>query len=746
MARINYKVGQRHSKTDQEHLDMALNHVVQAGAVMPAPPTTPDAQRVADANAEASTANKRVRYAGTKSVNLTELIEGVCDAWHDLFEVPEGMIQVVPIDSPCIETIFDDHIIICTNEGDYYSVAYTVDAQGVYAFVPQDQWLEVEVSYVPAQETPEPGDAMMSISIPGKPIKALGNGKIGGYLVVFGTPDQTDMEREFFTKDTQFGSHSTSLVFYHHGLDGAMKRTILDDAATLKTDEMGVWIEAQLKMRDDYEKFLYAQAESGKAGWSSGTAAHLVEREPRGKAMWIKSWPLGLDASITLTPAEPRARALPIKSLPASQSLQALLQASGEDVNAVKAKAQGSNSAGDNTMPVETQTADLVAAVKENTEALKALLAKPGAQIESKSGFAGVQATDVKDVRPFKSFGEQLHAIVKASDKNNPEVDRRLYEVKAPSGLNETVTSDGGFLVQTDFSTALLERMYETNAILDKCSPITVSGGANGTKINAFDETSRVDGSRWGGVQAYWAAEAAQFTGKKPTFRQIELTLKKLTGLCYATDENLQDAAQLESIIMRVFPLEFGFKVEDSVINGGGAGIPLGILNSSALVSVAKEVGQTAATIVSSNVIKMWARLWNRSMQNAVWLVNQDALPQLYTMTVTAGLGGVPVFLPPSGVSAQPYAMIFGRPVIPVEYCQTVGTVGDIILADFNEYLIARKGGIQSASSIHLRFDYDETVFRFTLRLDGQPAWNSALTPKNGSNTLSPFIALATRA
>ena len=396
-------------------------------------------------------------------------------------------------------------------------------------------------------------------------------------------------------------------------------------------------------------------------------------------------------------------------------------------------------------MTVETPTADLVAAVKENTEALKALLSRPGAQIESKSGFAGVTAKDVPDTRPFKSFGEQIHAIVKAADRNAPEVDKRLYEVKAPSGLNETVTSDGGFLVQTDFSTALLEKLYEQNAILDRCSPITISSGANGTKINAFDETSRVDGSRWGGVQAYWAAEAAQFTSKKPTFRQIELTLKKLTGLCYATDENLQDAAQLESIIMRVFPMEFGFKVEDAVINGGGAGTPLGIMNSGAVISVAKEAGQAAATIVSNNIIKMWARLWNRSMQNAVWLVNQDTLPQLYTMTVSAGVGGVPVFLPPSGLSAQPYAMLFGRPVIPVEYCQTVGTLGDIILADFNEYLIARKGGVQSASSIHLRFDYDETVFRFTLRLDGQPAWSVPLTPKNGSNTLSPFVTLAAR-
>jgi HK97 family phage major capsid protein len=102
--------------------------------------------------------------------------------------------------------------------------------------------------------------------------------------------------------------------------------------------------------------------------------------------------------------------------------------------------------------------------------------------------------------------------------------------------------------------------------------------------------------------------------------------------------------------------------------------------------------------------------------------------------------------MPAGGMSGLPYATLFGRPVIPVEYCATLGTVGDIILADFNEYLLARKGGLQTASSIHFRFDYDETVFRFVLRLDGQPAWNAPLTPFKGSNTLSPFVALATRA
>jgi HK97 family phage major capsid protein len=112
---------------------------------------------------------------------------------------------------------------------------------------------------------------------------------------------------------------------------------------------------------------------------------------------------------------------------------------------------------------------------------------------------------------------------------------------------------------------------------------------------------------------------------------------------------------------------------------------------------------------------------------------------------MAVGTGGAPVFMPPGGLSGAPYGTLMGRPVIPVEYCATVGTEGDIILADLSQYLMIDKGGINAASSMHVRFIYDEMAYRFIYRVDGQPIWNSALTPKNGSNTLSPFVTLATR-
>ena len=350
-----------------------------------------------------------------------------------------------------------------------------------------------------------------------------------------------------------------------------------------------------------------------------------------------------------------------------------------------------------------------------------------------------VKPTPAKDnEKRFSSFGEQLMAAYRAAMPGG-KVDERL-STRAASGLNETTPSDGGFLVQQDFVTELLKKTYETGILASKVKKIPISTNANGMKINAIDEDSRANGSRWGGVQTYWEGEADEITASKPKFRQMELSLKKLTGLCYATDELLQDAAALEAVIRQAFAEEFGFKIDDAILSGSGEGEPLGILNSGAIVTVAKEASQTDIITVE-NLIKMWNRLWSRSRANAVWYINQELEPYLYTLKI----GDKPVYITAGGLSEKPYGTLFGRPVVPIEQCSAAGEVGDIILADIGQYLLIDKGGIKSASSIHVRFLYDENVFRFIYRVDGKPIWTKPLTPYKGSATVSPFVTLAKR-
>jgi len=355
-------------------------------------------------------------------------------------------------------------------------------------------------------------------------------------------------------------------------------------------------------------------------------------------------------------------------------------------------------------------------------------------------GMAAVEA-EAKPTMGFKSFGEQLMSVAKSA---GGFTDPRLMETKQ-TGMSEGVPADGGFLVQEDFAAEMLKLTFAQGEILSRVRRFPISANSNSLRANYLDEGSRADGSRWGGVQGYWKAEGALKVASNPTFGQLLLELNKLIGLCYATDELLQDATALEAIINYAFQMEFTYQLEDAVINGTGAGQPLGILNSPALITVAEEAGQPADTLVSENIVNMWSRMWAPSRKNAVWFINQDCEPQLHSMYVAVGATGVPVYLPAGGLSASPFATLYGRPVIPVEYCQTVGTLGDIIFADLSQYWMIDKGGMQQAQSIHVNFLYDETVFRFVYRADGQSSWPGALTPANSALTLSPFVALETR-
>lgn len=354
--------------------------------------------------------------------------------------------------------------------------------------------------------------------------------------------------------------------------------------------------------------------------------------------------------------------------------------------------------------------------------------------------------------KQFRSLGEFLQAVAVHAYSKGANQDPRLVRAptdnlldRAPSGAAEFDPTAGGFLVQVDFMAAIFMLAHDMGEILSRVTTIPISANANGLKIPGVDESSRANGSRWGGVSSKWAAEGTAGDESKPKFRMVEFDLKKLISKMTVTDELMRDATALSAIAGMAFSEEVMFMTEDSVVEGLGAGMPLGWLKSEAMIAIAKETGQPAGTIVMENITKMWSRLWARSRKNAIWFINQDVEPQLDMLNAPVGTGGQLVYLPPGGVSEAPYARLKGRPVIATEYNEALGTQGDITLVDPSQYTLVDKDGVEMAQSMHVAFDTDEMRFRVTYRVDGKPMWHKPITPFKGTLTKSPFLSIAAR-
>lgn len=344
---------------------------------------------------------------------------------------------------------------------------------------------------------------------------------------------------------------------------------------------------------------------------------------------------------------------------------------------------------------------------------------------------------EFKDFRDFVRSGFEGHQQAHFRD-------RMHRHFNAVQGMSEGIGSDGGMTVMPEFATGIIDRVY-ANDLWNRTDNYPVSG--NNMTFLANAETSRVAGSRHGGMRGYWLGEGATATKSKPTLREVSIKLQKCGVLVYLTQELLDDTGYaLQQYVERKASEEFNFMIGDSLINGTGAGQPLGVLNAPSLVSIAKETGQAGATIVPENVVKMYSRFYAPNLPNMRWYHNQDIGPQMDLMTLGIGAAGIAVYMPPNGLADAPFGTLRGRPLQPTEFNATLGTQGDIIAADLGQVLSISKGGVMQAVSMHVEFLTQQLALLFTLRINARPWETAAITPYKGSNTQSNFVTLDMRA
>ena len=229
----------------------------------------------------------------------------------------------------------------------------------------------------------------------------------------------------------------------------------------------------------------------------------------------------------------------------------------------------------------------------------------------------------------FKSFGEFLTTMAPGNVSRG--IDPRLKV------LGEGQGDQGAFLVPDAFTSQLLHLAIEDSVVRPRAFKLPMSGLT--LSIPTTEDSTHAT-NVFGGVRGYWTPESGSYTSSEPSFGRVTLTAKKLTAYTTAANELLADSAiSLEALLMRLFPAAIAFFEDDSFINGVGGGQPLGILNADALVTVAKQTGQAANSIVAENIDEMYSRMLPSSRGKAIWLAHPDTLPQIVSMTRNAGTG-----------------------------------------------------------------------------------------------------------
>lgn len=409
----------------------------------------------------------------------------------------------------------------------------------------------------------------------GSEVKALGGGKIGGYLVRYSTSETPDLVGDYFTEDSELGYHENLPVLYHHGQDKTMGKRIIGKA-TLRRDPVGLWVEAQLAMRDDYEKQIYALAEKGALGWSSGAVSHMVEREQKTTSTaWVKTWWVA-EASLTPTPAEPQNHAVSIKS-------------DDSDVN--------KDSEEEPEIAVIEQT-DLTINLEENvmepneeiTE-LKAAIASLTAKFNEPKVEAAKMAPVVRAVGGDHDGGQAFKHWIRTGQMNYyTKGNEQDWSSTKTNALNETTGTEGGILVPEGLYTQIIAKRDEMSVIR--------SNGALIIQTNLDTVQVPVENAR---MTTAIVAESGSYVAAEPTFTSNSVPIYKFGNQLRLTEELVADEqTNIMGYLSNGLGRAFGLMENQYCISGTGSSQPKGLLTGgTAAITAASTTAITAAELVS---------------------------------------------------------------------------------------------------------------------------------------------------
>lgn len=412
-----------------------------------------------------------------------------------------------------------------------------------------------------------------------------------------------------------------------------------------------------------------------------------------------------------------------VKSIEASESV--------EDIKRFSADLEKLNG---EIRDLEAMLADLPDEAEARTAAVTAPI-PPVVKAEAEEARKAPAEVKTDDSKIYRSFGEQLADIKKASLGYGvtPALEKSQRSIL---GMNTQTGADGGYAIQVDFANRIMDSVVTQSEILNRVDRYQVSANANEVYVTMVNETTTAN--VFGGIQAYVVEEGAQIPTVKPALRQIRLGLKKIAALAYVTDEQMRDAQFTGSLLERGFALAIARLREKMVIDN--------VIANPGTTVIAKETGQAAASVVGKNFLKMRNALISTSRANAIWTMHPDVAAELPEMYLSGTHTDKFIYMPENGISVAGYDRLFGREIIESDYCSALGTQGDVLYWNPFEYLEIFKGGVETASSIHVAFDTAQMAFRAISYVNGMCKYDQGITLVNSQTQRASYVTLATRA
>ena len=531
-------------------------------------------------------------------------------------------------------------------------------------------------------------------------VKALGGGKVGGVLVRYGSPNDTDLENDFFTKDTYFGAHRGDGVdvLFHHGIPVhpaliKLAGAILPPVKVSETD-LGLWGEVVLDLADQYQAAIYALAQQGLLGWSTGAAGHLVKRTPMPNgANHVDQWIIA-EASLTPTPAEYRNVVQPIKSL--ALPVANIKPDTGKEQivseNIVVDAATNLNEAAPvvDVDAIKSALRDEILAELRAEPAVKSVGAAPAIHI--KKG----EADEVKAFDAFLRDGSRLPG---------------LKAVKA--ALNETTAGQGGVLVPSQVAPEVIQPLSQGSLFRRAGAKVTTVTGTDSLYLPAVVGTS----------EAVIVAEGSNYDEKEPTLSTLKFVPWKFTRISLATEEVLEDSrVDVYRDVLAPDVTEAFVKAENKQFAiGDGTTGPGGIFGTSEAT-----VGVTAAsatTITTDEIVDLWMSLPEQYQQNATWMMNATTAAIL--RKAKASTAGTYLW----GDLKDGTQTLMGRPVIINPYAPSPAINKlTVAVGDFSFYRIVQFGQMYVQRIDQLYALSGKVGFRFYLRQDGHLLQSAAIS------------------